>query len=142
MAEKPALTSLGGDHPISQAIASLANGTSDEVAVWINDTGATVTITKCGYVPDTAVTGNTTNNFILQFRDKGTDGTGTTGITSAKTYGTGVDMTIFNEDTLTLSTTAADLTITNGSMVALNKTETGSGLTLPAGIATLTYKFQ
>ncbi len=142
MVERARITQLPGTHTMQAVVASIAAATSDEVLVWTNNTGATVTIKQAGFVPDTAVTGDDTNNFILQFRNKGTLGTSTTGVTSTKTYATGTDMTAFVDDTLTLSTTSADLDIDDGETVALNKTETGTGLVLPAGVATLTFQYK
>ena len=108
--------------------------------MWMNNTGSTVKITLAGYVPDTAATGQATNQMTLQFRNKGSAGAGTTGITDIKTYSSGIDLVAFDEDTLTLSTTAADLLVAAGEVVALNKAENANGDELPAGIATLKYE--
>jgi len=125
---------------VQVAVAKIAAGTADEIGIWKNNTGASVKLSKVGYVPDTAVTGATTNNFILQAKSKTAAGAAAHNITSAKTYGTGVNIAQWVEDTLTLSTTAADLNVDDGELVTLAKTETGSGLDLQAGLVTLEYK--
>lgn len=141
MAERSKGSQLPGTYAVQAALATIALGTADEVAVWKNDTGATVKITAAGYLPDTAVTGNTTNNFTLQMKSKTAAGAAAHNITAVKTYGTGVNMTQWVKDALTLSTTAADLLVDNGETVTLDKAETGSGLALPAGLAVLNYQF-
>lgn len=132
---------MPGTEGVQAAVIAIANGTSDEVAVWKNNTGAPVTVTKVGYTPDTAVTGNTTNNFTLQAKSKVPAGTAAANVSAVKIYGTGVDIAQFVEDTLVLSTTAADVRIEDGELVTLDKAETGSGLTMPAGIVTIEYQY-
>ena len=141
MADRPKLTLLGGNHSASGYILTLAATVTDEQFVWKNNTGARVTITKAGYVPDTAVTGAATNNMALQFKVKSAAGAAVTTLTAVKTYANTVDIAQFAEDALVLTTTVAALIIEAGESVTLEKTENGTGLALPAGHATLTYKF-
>lgn len=142
MVAKGGITSLSGPHIVQAFVAEVTTSTTDEFLVFANSTGRTVRITSVVYTPDAAVTGNDTNNFIFQCRNKGTDGTGTTGVTSAKTYDTGTDIAAFDQDTLTLSTTAADTDIDDGEVVAINRTVSGSGLTSPQGIVTLQFEYR
>ncbi len=141
MAERPRGTQLPGTYSVSVAVPTVALGSDDEQVIWTNKTGATVRITAVTVTPETAVTGNTTNNLILQLRNKGVLGTGTTGVTAAKTYATGVDLTAFVPDALVIAATAADRDIDVNESVALNKTETGSGLALPEGVVTLEFQY-
>lgn len=141
MVDRPKLTQLSGNQSVSGYILTLGATTLNEQFVWKNNTGARVTITKAAYVPDTAVSGVDTNNMALQFKVKSAAGAVVTNLTAVKTYSSGVDIAQFAEDALVLSTTAADLIIENGESVTLDKTENGTGLALPAGHATLTYKF-
>lgn len=136
-----AATSVQGDHAVSCLVNAIGATTADEVNVWINDTGRTVEITEAGFAPISAVTGAVTNNMALQFKNKGADGTGTTGITAVKTYDNGVDIAAHDKDTLVLATTVTDREVPDGAVVTLDKTENGTGLALPEGIATLKYKF-
>ena len=137
-----AATSVPGDHNASAGVVlTLAATVSDEVNVWINDTGRTVEIVEAGFAPISAVTGAATNNMALQFKNKGADGTGTTGITAVRTYASGVNILAHDKDVLVLATTVADRQVPDGAVVTLDKTENGTGLALPQGIATLKYKF-
>lgn len=141
MVERPRPTTLPGTVGVQGHIEAIANTVSNEVLVWRNNTGAKVKITKAAYTPDEAVTGNDTNNFTLQFKSKLAAGGANKNITAVKTYDTGTDIAQFAEDTLVLSSTAADLEVDDGQAVTLDKAETGSGLTLPAGLATLEFQF-
>lgn len=141
MVDRSKLSQLPGVHTVQAVIDIVALGSDDEQIVWKNNTGASVKITEAAFQGDAAHTGAATNNMILQFRNKGTLGTSTTGVTATKTYASGVDLTAFVSDALVLSTTAADLIIDDGETVALNKTENGTGLASPKGVATLTYEF-
>ncbi len=139
--ESTGLNTLWGDIPVQAVVASIGATTADTVVVWTNNTGRQVKITAAGYIADTDVTGADTNNMALQFQNRGTLGTGTTGITDVKTYDSGTDLVDFVEDALTLSTTAADLLVDIDETVALDKTENGTGAALPAGVATLKFQF-
>lgn len=142
MAESNKATKVPGRHPVEAPIAAIANGTSDEILIWRNNTGATVVVKQFGYSPDTAVTGNTTDNFTLQGKVKTAAGGAAANLTSVKTYGTGVDIAQFAEDTLTLSTTVADVEVDDGEAITLDKAETGSGLTLPAGLVSIEFEYK
>ena len=141
MAERSSVTQLPGTHTAAVATPAIGATTSDEVVVWQNRTGASVIITGVNFCPDTAVTGAATNNMALSVRNKGTAGTSTTVVTTLKTYASGTDIAAFDQDVLTVTSTAADATIDNGESIALNKTENGTGLALPAGTLTIEYKF-
>lgn len=142
MAERPRKTQLPGTDSVTVAIPEIALGTSGEQVVWTNKTGAKVRLTAVTYTPEAAVTGDDTNNLILQLRNKGTAGSGTTAVTATKEYDTGTDLTAFVPDALAVATTAADRDIDVDETVALNKTETGSGLILPEGIVTLEFQYR
>lgn len=142
MVKDNAATSVAGDHDASAGVVlTLAATVSDEVNVWVNDTGRTVEIVEAGFAPISAVTGAATNNMALQFKNKGVLGTGTTGITTVKTYASTVNIAAHVKDVLTLATAVADRQVPDGAVVTLDKTENGTGLALPQGIATLKYKF-
>ena len=142
MAKRGRRTTLPGDDTAQSLVATVALGSDDEVPIWVNKTGAKVKITGASFVPDAAVTGNTTNTLAVQIRNKGLLGTGTTGITDVKTYITGTDLVAFKEDALTLSTTAASLIVDKNEVVSLDKTELGTGLALPQSKVSLTFEYQ
>lgn len=142
MVKSNKISTLGGDHEVQVATALIVATADDELVVWSNKTGRTVKITAAGFIPETKLTGAATNNLTLQFRNKGLLGTGTDGITDIKTYASGTDAEDFVEDALVLSSTAADLLVADGEVVALNKVENGTGLELPAGVAVIRFEYQ
>lgn len=141
MAERPGLTQISGTQEKQAAVITQAATATDEVLVWKNNSGATATIKAAGFVPDEAVTGDATNNMALQFKSKTSAGAANKNITAVKTYAAGVDMVKFKQDDLVVSTTAADILVKDGESVTLDKTENGTGLALPAGLAVLEIQY-
>lgn len=141
MAERPGMTHIPGTQERQAAVIAIALGTADEVLVWMNNTGAPVNIKQAGFIPDEAHTGAATNNMALQFKSKTAAGAAKKNITAVKTYASGTDMTKFVKDALVVSTTAADVIVLDGESVTLDKTENGTGLGLPAGLAVLEFKY-
>ena len=142
MAERPRRTQMGGTDSVQVSIPAVAITVDDDQVVWLNKTGVKVRLTAVTYTPETAVTGNDTNTLKLQLRNKGLLGVGTTAVTPVKKYGTGVDLVAFKPDDIPLSATLADRDIDVGEVVALNKTEDGTGLALPEGVVTLEFEYQ
>ena len=71
----------------------------------------------------------------LTIVNKGQDGNGTT-VIATRALTSGVNSTDYNEDTLTLSVTAADLVVADGDIIAFVSTHSGStGLADPGGLA-------
>ena len=140
MADRPRNTRMSGDVTRSFPTDLIALGTSDEIVIWVNETGAPVKVTEVSVTPDTAVTGNTTNNLTLQAKVKTALGAAHANLTAVKTYATGTDLTAFAKDTLVMSASADD-EVDEGQIVTIDKAETGTGLPLPAGVFTLKYRF-
>ncbi len=134
------LTTLSGDFTESGYISAVVAANADEQPVFTNKTGNTLKLISAGFVPDAAVTGAATNHFTLQVRNKGTAGTGTTGMTDAKAYDTGIDIAAFDEDLLVNSSTAANLLLADGETAALDKAKIGTGLDMPAGRCVLVFE--
>lgn len=97
-------------------------------------------ITAAGFVPAAAITGAATNNFALQFINRGAANAGTTGVTSAKTYDNGVNAAKNVLDALTLSTTTSDLRLAAGDVLDLVRTINGTGLAMPDGLVVISYQ--
>lgn len=108
----------------------LAAGAADEVVCFVNKFGQTLTLKSFSYIPDNALTGDNTNYMSLAVRNKGTAGVGTTAMTSTKAYTLAVDIAAMDESALTVSATEANKLLATDEVMALNKTETGSGLIL------------
>jgi len=119
----------------------IAATNDEEFAVFRHSGVKPIKITGARFIPDTAITGAATNNMAIQIVNKGVAGTGTDGVTAVKTYASGTDAVKNVAEELTLSTTAADLVVTTGEVLALEKTENGTGLALPPGLVELSYEF-
>jgi predicted ThiF/HesA family dinucleotide-utilizing enzyme len=132
---------LHGDHFVQARTILVALGADEESAIFRHSGVKPIKITGARWIPDTAITGAATNNPAVQIVNKGVLGTGTTGITAVKTYASGTNAVKFVAEELTLSTTAADLVVTTGEVVAFEKTENGTGLALPPGLVELSYEY-
>jgi hypothetical protein len=103
--------------------------------VWIVPSDATVTAVT--YAPVTAVTGANTNTRSVSLVNKGTDGTGTTVIATIQ-YNSGVNAAASDENTVTLSGTAANLLLTAGQLLQWQSTHIGTGIADPGGLVNIT----
>ena len=141
MAERPRRTQLPGTEGVQAAIIAQTINVEDKLLVWRNNTGAKVKITKAAFTPDETLTGAATNSVSLQFQSRLAAGGASKNITAVKDYVSGVNIAQFVEDSLVLSTTAADLEVSDGELVILDVLMPGTGLALPAGLATLEYQY-
>lgn len=141
MAERSRLSQLPGRHLYQVPLALVALGTAKDMVAFINNFGAPIIIKAVSLVPQAAKTGNDTNNFTLQLRNKELGGAGAVAVTAVKTYDTGTDLVAFDEDALVVSTTAANLRVEDGEVLALNKGETGSGLEMPDLVLSIEFEF-
>lgn len=120
------------------SIEIVAEGQDNGVTIAATDSFAlelarfTGKVTGISYVPEAAATGDNTNARTLTLVNKGASGSGTTVIgTLALT--TGVNLVAFDEKAFTLSVTAADLLVTEGDVLAIVSTATGTGVVDPGG---------
>ncbi len=141
MAKRGKVTQLPGAHVASGHTILVALGSDEDQVIWHNKTGHAIAVEEATFTPETAATGNTTNNFILQVKSRLSTGGAGANITAAKTYATGTDLTAFVADVLVVSTTAADVRVEDEEAIIIAKTETASGLELPAGVVTIVYVF-
>lgn len=141
MAEQPRGTTLPGTKVLTLRNASiLVAATTGKQALWQNREGSKIKITAIDWLPDTAVTGAATNNLALEVINAGLDGLGTTSIADKITYASGTDAAALDEKAQVLSTTAANLEIDDKEVIALDKTNNGTGLPLPAGIWVIQFQ--
>jgi hypothetical protein len=89
-------------------------------------------VTGVTYVPVTAITGAATNNRTHSVVNKAQDGTGTTSVATLN-YASGTDAVAFDENTITLSSTAADKVVAAGDILSVNSTHIGTGIADPGG---------
>lgn len=91
------------------------------------------TVTGATFVPEAAITGNTTETRTLTIVNKGAAGAGTT-VVGTLAYTTGVNGVAFDEQAFTLSAVAGATTVAAGDILAFASTHGGStGLADPGG---------
>jgi hypothetical protein len=90
------------------------------------------TITSVTYAPVATITGAATNNRTISVVNHGQAGAGTT-IAATQTYAVGVNVTGFDEGTIPLSGTAANLIVVSGDILEVKSVANGTGLADPGG---------
>ena len=90
------------------------------------------TLAGATYIPEAAVTGVATNNKSVNVRNRGAAGSGTT-IMATLTFAAGTNGVAFDESTVALSGTAANLNFNQGDVLTASSTVNGTGMTLPEG---------
>lgn len=132
----PQLKELRGDLPVAIAVpsvpAAVAGGGSFVVPF-------AALITAAVWIPGAAITANGTNYFTLSFRNRGAAGAGTVQFATARAY-SATNGVLSTPETLTLSSTASDLQVTAGDILAAEVTHTASGLICPGGVVMVTVR--
>jgi hypothetical protein len=105
----------------------------------IGEVTGTGRVTEVTYMPEAASTGDDTNYRTYSLINKGAAGSGTTVIATLALV-TGVNLVAFDEKTITLSATAADLVVTEGDVLAWLSDATASGLVDPGGVVKVTIE--
>lgn len=123
------LKDLLGNHKVTTKLPTdLATAaTVDEIVAFRAPFNATVTAVR--YLPAAALTGVTATEVTLAVKNRALDGLGTTEIASLS-FITTVDAVAFDEKTITLSGTAANLDVLEGEVITIEKTVTSTGLAL------------
>jgi hypothetical protein len=91
------------------------------------------TVTEVSFYPEAAVTAHATNIRTFRVVNKGAAGAGTTVIASRSTV-TSNSMVAFDEWTVTLSATAADLVVAAGDVLVCDETVGASGVAHGGGV--------
>lgn len=121
----------------------LAQGTAGTPDTWtVFKAPANITVVAVTWIPNAAVTGANTNNFSLQIQNRGSAGVATTAITAVKTYALATDSVAHDSEPLTLSTTAANLDVADGDVVAVVRAVNGSGLASPDGLLEIDFRYR
>lgn len=116
----------------------MAEGQGNGVTIAADDTFTleparfTGKVTSVSYVPEAAATGDNTNARTFTLVNKGTAGAGTT-VIATLALTSGVNLVASDEKAFTLSATAADRLVTEGDVLALVSTHTGTGVVDPGG---------
>lgn len=97
-------------------------------------------ITGVTYTPNTVLTGANTESRTLSVLNRGAAGSGTTEIAS-KAFTSGVNAPAGDETAITLTSTAADLVVAAGDIIAFKSLHVGStGLADPGGLVQIEFK--
>lgn len=132
---------IPGDHRRQAYIPGQSTaGNADIWPVFVAEKACTITGAK--WVPAAAVAGAATNNFAIALQNRGQAGTGTTALTTTKTYDNGVNSVAHDAEALTLTSTAADLELAAGDVVALVRTVNGTGLAQPDGLVEVAFRYR
>lgn len=91
------------------------------------------------WVPSAAITANGTNYFTMSFFNRGSAGAGTTQWATARSYAS-TNSSKAVPESLTLSSTSADLNVTAGDVINVECAPAGSGLINPGGVVQLTVQ--
>lgn len=113
----------------------VATGTDDSFIIGVAPWAATVTAVT--YTTEAAITGANTNTRAIRVRNRGQAGVGTTVIAELQ-FDSAVNAVAFDETTITLSATPANLVLVAGDVVELFSDAVGTGLADPGGIVRVT----
>jgi hypothetical protein len=138
----PGIQDIPGTHTARNYV--LAQATANAADIWpIFTAPGNIKITGARWIPAAAVTGAATNNFALAFQNRGhTDSTGTTALTTTKTYDNAINSVANDPESYTLTSTAADLLAVAGDVIALVRTVNASGLASPDGAVEIDYVYR
>lgn len=120
---------MRGDIPVEIFLPYQAANTTGGVAWYVP---WNLTITSAVLVPSAAITANGSNYLTVSFFNRGAAGAGTAQWATARAYSS-VNSVKATPETLTLSATAADLSLTAGDVVQVEIAPTGTGLIWPGG---------
>lgn len=134
------INELSGNHTVRIQLqtAMAAAGTDDEFVVATMPSNATITAAK--WVPGAAVTANGTNFSILSVRNRGAAGAGTA-LPATRSYAATNSVALVAES-MTLDATAANLNVTAGDVLTVQRLHTASGVVIPAGVVEISYKIR
>jgi hypothetical protein len=131
---------ISGERSVGKRIAGIVITADGDQEVMVSDASRTNRrVTKVTFTPDAAITGDNTDFFRLGIVNKGTDGSGSDEVAGLD-FVTGVNGVKADAKELTLSATAADLIVLPGEVLEAVKTETASGLAMPAGDVQITFE--
>ena len=118
--------------------AAVAMGAGDTQSIFLAPFACIITAVT--FLPDGAMTGDATDTKIVALRNEGTDGTGTTAVAAADTFGAGDSLAEQTPRAFTLSTTTANVTMADGELLSAVITEAGNGIAWPTGTWVVEYR--
>jgi hypothetical protein len=127
---------LSGDQVLNIVIPPIAAASAQEV---IAQLPYGIVVTSARWIPGQAVTANGTNYCTMTFRNRGQAGAGTVQWATARAY-SATNSVALTAEALTLSSTASDLKAAAMDLLTVAVAHTASGLALPAGVVSVTYR--
>lgn len=136
----PGLSDIPGTHVIRLQVAAAmaAAGTDDELAHAVVPFNATVTAVK--WVPAAAVTADGTNFTTLSVRNRKADASGAA-LPATRSYAA-TNSVAHVPESMTLSGTAADLSLAAGDVLTVQRLHSGTGVVVPAGVVEVSVKWR
>ena len=122
---------------VEQDVPAVATAGNDEDTV-LFEAPVTGTVTAVAYVPEAAITGAATNNRTISVVNKGQAGAGSTTVASLS-FASGTNAVAYDETTVPLSGTAANLAVTAGDTLQWRSVHVGTGITDPGGLVRVTF---
>lgn len=132
------LHDVPGDHQRQARFAGHATaGTELEQVLFVAPFACTVTAVE--YVADSAQTGSDTTYATLTVYNRGAANAGTASV-AALAFTAGIDLAANTPSTITVSATAANLSLATGDVITAKKSVTSTGRALPGGIVVVHTK--
>jgi len=121
---------------IEQTVPGEATAGSDK-SVALGRAPLRATVTSVTYTPNALITGANTNTRRVALVNRGQGGAGSTVVAELQ-FNSGVNGPAFDEKSLTLSATAANLNVAEGDILEWVSDAVGTGLADPGGLAVVT----
>jgi hypothetical protein len=121
--------------PVTERITATipATGATADYDQTVAESHVAGVVSSVAYTPEAAITGNTTDSRTLTLVNKGQSGAGST-VIGTLAFIASVNGVAFDEKAFTLSTTAADLVVAAGDILAFVSTHvSATGLADPGG---------
>lgn len=133
------LSEIAGDHVARVFVPGQSTAsTTDDWVIMVADQN--ITVTGVRIVPNAAITANGTNFFTLTLTNKGAAAAGSTAVATRAWSAT--NSVAFVAESMTLSSTAADLNVASGDVLVLVRTVAASGLAMPDMTVVVKYKLR
>ncbi len=133
------LSEIAGD--FTARVVLEAQGTAGNTDSWVVLLAdSNITITSVTIVPRAAITANGTNYFTLTLVNKGAANAGSTAVATRAWSAT--NSVANTAETMTLSSTAADLNVASGDVLSIDRTVAASGLASPRFLVVVKYKLR
>lgn len=130
---------LSGTHQVRVSLPAMTGATADDEFV-VEVAGNNVVIKAVRFIPGAAVTANVTNFTILSVRNRKADASGTA-LPASRTWAA-TNSVAQVADVCTLSATAADLLVSAGDVLTVQRLHTAAGLVIPAGVVEIDYQIR